>query len=310
MAQLDISQAAFSGFDVIKRNWFTPVVWGLVATVITVLPILFVLPSLVDMFQLAGGALGNGVEPSDTEITKLANQVNVVQPISWLTQLLVHGLVTGAVFRAVLHPEQKSWFYMRLGLGEVMLVATSLVMYIIASCAMFIPFLAGFVVGLALWWVSQAAAIIVGILVALAGLGVVIWGCLRFSIGLPMSHDRKEFLLFEAWKLTKGNSGALLGMGLVAFIIGWLISMVVIGVMFGVGALLLLGNGGFEALQALDDSKDFAAFFTAERTQTLLIFGGVFLVVSTAVQGYALAIMGAPWADAYRQLGLPKEEVF
>jgi hypothetical protein len=301
---------AFAGFGVIKRSWFTPIVWGLVATVIAGVPVLFILPAMIEMFQVVGASVGTDVAPDQAEITRLSNQINIIQPISWLTQLVVHGLVTGAVFRAVLHPDQKRWFYMRVGMGEVMLVAASLVMYIIATVASIIPFLVGFVVGLILWWVSHAAAIIVGILVALIGLGVVIWGCLRFSIGLPMSHDRKEFLLFEAWKKTAGNAGALLGMGLVSFIIGWLIAMVIIGAMFGLGAFLLFSNGGFEALQALDDSKDFAAFFTPERTQTLLIFGSLYLIVATVVQGYVLTIVGAPWADAYRQLGLPKEEVF
>lgn len=310
MARLEISEAAFAGFGVIKRNWLAPIVWGLVATVISFIPILFILPTMMELFGTMAGAIGQGVEPDEAEMLRLSNQINVIQPINWLTQLVVHGLVTGALFRAVLHPEQKNWFYMRVGMGEVMLVAASLVMYIIAIVASIIPFLLGFIVGLALWWVSHAAAIILGILVALIGLGVVIWGCLRFSLGLPMSHDRKQFLLFESWKMTAGNAGGLLGMALVSFIIGSLIAMLVIGAMMGVGALLLLGNGGFEALQALDDSKDFGAFFTPERTQTLLIFGGLYLIVATAVQGFVLTIMGAPWAEAYRQLGGPGEEVF
>ncbi|MDO9335607.1 MAG: hypothetical protein Q7T61_04350 [Caulobacter sp.] len=310
MAKLDISQSAFSGFDVIRRNWLAPGVWGLVQVVLALLPLLFVGPLLLEYFSTIFGEISRGGEPNSAEVMRLSSQLNMVQPISWITQLLAQGLVTGAIIRAVLHPEDKRWFFMRLGMGEVMLVAVSLVFTILYVLAILVAAIVVAIVGFAVAAASREAGIGIAILLGIAAFGVLIWGSLRFSLAFAMSHDKKQFLLFESWNKTRGHAGSLFGMGLLSLVVGGLISMVVAGVMLAIGAFAVLGNGGFEALQALDASKDFSAFFTPERTQALIAFGILYLIVASAINGYVGTILTAPWAEAYRQLGREDEEVF
>jgi hypothetical protein len=310
VAHLDVSQSAFSGFGVISRNWIAPAIWGLVQTVLAVLPMLLVLPTLMEFFGAISGAISRGVEPDEAEMMRLSTQMNMIQPLTWITQLLAQGLVTGAIIRAVLHPEDRRWFYMRLGMGELMLVAVSLVFTIIFVVAFIVAAIVVAIFGFAIGAANEGAGIAAAVLVGMIAFGVIIWGCLRFSLGFAMSHEKKQFLLFESWRMTEGHAGGLFGMGLLSVVIGWLISVVVIGVLFGIGAFLLLGNGGFEALQALDDTQDFSAFFTPERTQALIGFGVLYLIVASAINGYVGTIFTAPWAEAYRQLGAENAEVF
>lgn len=310
MAHLDVSQSAFSGFGVISRNWIAPAVWGLVQTVLAVLPMLLVLPTLIEMFGMIFGSIGKGMEPDEAELMRLSTQMNMVQPLTWITQLLAQGLVTGAIIRAVLHPEDKRWFYMRLGMGEVMLVAVSLVFSIIAIVAIVVAAIVVAIFGFAIGAASEGAGIAAAVLVGMVAFGVIIWGCVRFSLGFAMSHEKKQFLLFESWRMTDGHAAGLFGMGLLSVVIGWLISMVVVGVLIAIGVALLFSNGGFEALQALDDTKDFSAFFTPERTQGLIGFGVLYLIVASAINGYVGTIFTAPWAEAYRQLGGENPDVF
>jgi hypothetical protein len=310
MAHLDVSQSAFSGFGVISRNWVAPAIWGLVQTVLAVLPMLLVLPALIEMFGLFSGAIGKGIEPDEAELMRLSTQMNMVQPLTWITQLLAQGLVTGAIIRAVLHPEDSRWFYMRLGMGELMLVAVSLVFTIIFVVAFIVAAIVVAIFGFAIGAANEGAGIAAAVLVGMVAFGVIVWGSLRFSLGFAMSHEKKQFLLFESWRMTEGHAGGLFGMGLLSVVVGWLISMVVVGVLIGVGIFLLLGNGGFEALRALDDTQDFAAFFTPERTQALIAFGVLYLIVASAINGYVGTIFTAPWAEAYRQLGGENAEVF
>lgn len=310
MAHLDISQSALSGFGVIRRNWVAPAIWGLVQTVLAVLPMLLILPTLMDLFALFSGSVARGVEPDQAELMRLSAQMNIVQPLTWITQLLAQGLVTGAIIRAVLHPEDRRWFYMRLGMGELMLVAVSLVFTIIFVVAIVVAAIVAAIFGFAIGAANEGAGVAAAVLVGMIAFGVIIWGSLRFSLGFAMSHEKKQFLLFESWRMTQGHAGGLLGMGLLAVVIGWLISMVVILVLMGVGFYLVLGNGGFEALQALDGSRDFSAFFTPGRVQGLIAFGVIYLIVASAINGYVGTIFTAPWAEAYRQLGGENEEVF
>lgn len=310
MAHLDVSQSAFSGFGVIRRNWVAPAIWGLVQTVLAVLPMLLILPTLIELFSLFSGSVAKGFEPDQAELMRLSAQMNIVQPLTWITQLLAQGLVTGAIIRAVLHPEDRRWFYMRLGMGELMLVAVSLVFTIILVVAVVVVAIVVAIFGFAIGAANEGAGIAAAVLVGMVAFGVLVWGGLRFSLGFAMSHEKKQFLLFESWRMTEGHAGGLFGVALLSIIIGWLISMVVILVLVVLGFFLVLGNGGLEALQALDDTKDFSAFFTPGRVQGLIAFGAIYLIVASAINGYIGTIITAPLAESYRQLRGENEEVF
>lgn len=313
LAQLDIGRTAFAGLGVIGRNGFAPLVWGLVQTVLAFVPLLLIVPTMGEYLSLIM-ASGGDLDPQNPELLRLANQMNVIQPISWICQLAAHGLVTGAIFRAVLHPEDKRWFFMRLGMGELMLIAVSLVYLIITVVAVVVAAIVVAIVGFAIGAANETAGITAAVVVGLIVLGVLIWASLRFSLGFAMSHDRKQFLLFESWRMTRGHAGGLFGAGLLAVIVGWLISVAVMLVLIVVAVAIFFGSGGpalFESLQNVDAPGDvFSQLFTPERTPVLIAFGALYVFAVTVIQGYVGTIFTAPWAEAYRQLALPSEEVF
>lgn len=315
MAQLDISTTALSGFGVIRRTGFAPIIWGLVQSVLAFLPVLLILPTMLEFFSVIASS-GPDFDPQNAEVMRLSNQINVVQPISWICQLAAHGLVTGAIFRAVLHPDDKRWFYMRLGMGELMLVAVSIVYTLLCVVALFA---AAIVIGILAFAVgglgqNEGAGVTVAVVLGLVAVGALIWASLRFSLGFAMSHDKKQFLLFESWKLTSGHAGGLFGAGLLSVIVGWLISMVLVLVLVAIGAAIFFGSGGVAFVQSLENVQDFNDFtsrvFTPERTPLLIALGGLYVIAVAVIQGYVGTIFTAPWAEAYRQLAGPNEEVF
>lgn len=305
MAKLNIGKTAFSGFGVIGRHPIAPIIWGVVALVLALGPMLLVLPTMLEFFAMGFRGATTGAQPDTAEMMRLQNQMNIVSPLSWIAGLLSYAVTTGAVFRAMLKPAEKSWFFMRVGMGELMLVAVSIVYFILLVVAFLVAALVVGIIGFAVAQASQNAGIIAAVVSGLAALGVLIWVGLRFSLAFAMSWDRKSFLLFESWKLTAGNGLALVLMALVNFIVCFVISGFIFGILIGFGAFAALGNGGFEALSGSNPE----AFFTPERLMALLPWGIALVVLSTIVQAYLNVVMTAPYAEAYRELVPPVEEV-
>ncbi|NBB15020.1 hypothetical protein GVN21_06590 [Caulobacter sp. SLTY] len=305
MAKLDIAQTAFSGFGLIRREPIAPLVWGLVQTLLAMLPLVFIGPVLLEMFSSLAASGGTG-EPDMSQLLAYQAQLNLFAPVSWVLGLLSYGVITGATFRAILSPEDKAWFFMRVGMAEVMLVVVSIVWVILLVVAM-VPL--GLIVAIFAFigsMVSEGVAILLGVLLGFVAVGVLIWGAMRTSLAFAMSFERKGFLLFESWKPTKGNSFRLFLMWLLNFIVVVILSSLVMGVVFGILAGVALGGGGMEALMA----EDFAAFFTPERLSLLIPLGIVAMLLSAALQGYLNVLLIAPWAEAYRQLVPKTAEVF
>ncbi|MBX3480712.1 MAG: hypothetical protein KF842_09935 [Caulobacter sp.] len=301
MAGFNISDAALSGFGVIKRNPLAPAVWGLVQMALVAVPLLLILPSMIELFGLAAHAAQTDQEPEISQIMAIQSRMMMVSPLSWLGQLVGTGLVIGAVFRAVLSPGEGRWFFMRFSMAEVMLVAVSIVFKILLAVAILVGVIVVAIAAVALYQASEAAGIIAGVIGGLALVIAAIWGGLRFSLSWPMSFDRKNFLLFESWPLTRGQAGGLFLMGLLNAILVTIIQSVVFGAVFGVVAAAFFGLGGF-------DFTDETQFLQPERLKALIPWGIGLMVLSGLVSGYLIALMAAPWAAAYKALR-PQEVV-
>lgn len=297
MAKFDISAAAFAGFGVIKRNPLAPAVWGLVQVALVALPLMLMLPTLIELFRLAAEAARTDQEPEMAQVMALQSQMMLVSPLSWIGQLAGTGLIIGAVFRAVLSPADKAWFFLRFSMAEVMLVAVSIVFKILLTMALVVGAIVVAIAAVAVYQASEGVGVLVGVIGGLALVGAGVWAGLRFALGWPLSFDRKAFLLFESWPLTKGQAGGLFLMALLNLIVVFVIQSLVFGVVLGVAAVALVGSGGFD-INAIEDPD----FFTPERLRGLIPWGLGLMAISGILSGYLATLMTAPWAAAYKAL--------
>jgi hypothetical protein len=302
VAQLDIGRTAFIGFDLIRRNPLAPAVWGIVQTVLLVGPLLLVLPVLADFMTMAFDAGRAGHQPQMADIVAIQSRMAIISPLSWIAELLARGLVIGAVFRAVLSPADGKWFFMRIGMAELMLVCVSLVFSILLAIGMMVGAIVVAIVALIAGFASQTVGVLVAVVGVLALVGVMLWVGVRFALGFAMSFDRKGFLLFESWPLTKGHGGGLLAVAVLNLVVVGLIQALVFGAVFGVAVFAIIGAGGIDA-SAWSDPE---AYFTPARIAALvppLIPWAVGLgLIGAVLSGYFIALFMAPWAEAYRVL--------
>jgi hypothetical protein len=319
MAQFSIGQAAFSGYGLVARKPLSVVAWGIAYFVVVGLPAVafFMLlgPAMIDAFKHMS-ATTPGARPDVASLMAMQGPLNLYRLVSIATGIVIRAILTAAVFRAILRPQQRGFFYLRLGADELwqgLLVICFFILDIVALIALGIV---GAIVGGIFFAVGHAIGGVGGNLISFGGAGAVgiaclwvfIWLSLRFSMAAPMTFAEKQFRLFESWKFTKGQAGNLFWMALILFVVLFIICFVLY-------MITVLGVVGVIAASshALDQGQ-LKSMFNKPPAELLKMFApwaAVGLVVGSILTGAFHAIIFAPWATAYRQLsgvaGLAKE---
>lgn len=310
MARFSVSGAATAGFGVIGRAPLAVLVWGLVILVTLVGPMVGLMWTLVPQFveliktmpQPGSATATTGADPAMlARMMQMQASMMGVNAISWLGGAVVKGVVVGAVFRAVLQPDQKRWAYLRLGKSELWLALVTLVQGVLFMMAYFAVAIGGLILGMIVYLAGAAMGdggkLVAGfliVLVVLAAAGLLIWGVLRLSMAGPMSFAEGEFRLFESWAFTRGQSGRLLGMALLLALIVIALELVLYAVL-GVAAFGSWQGirATVEALRGQPPEAWLRAFWK------LAAIGGVVL---SFVGAFAMTLIYAPWAKAYQEL--------
>jgi len=137
-----------------------------------------------------------------------------------LIALGVFVLLWAAVFRAVLFPEDRRFFYLRLGMDELRLLGTVLVVFVGGYLAVVVG---GVIVTMVLVAIGKAVAGdggagLVAILAFVALFCVAIWAFVRVSPCGPLTIYRRKVIIGPAWRLTKGVFWRLLAAYLLLFV--------------------------------------------------------------------------------------------
>jgi hypothetical protein len=305
VAGFSAGQAIGSGFRLIGREPKTMLIW-IVAYAVwvgAIYALMFgAMPELLGYYQEMARAGTEGGEPDPSQAMAMVSKMFAVMPILLILALVGYSIMLGAVYRATLHPEDRKFGYLRFGRGELWLMLTLLVwsiligfIYIVASIAVTVV---GGVIGVALAGGAQGdpAAVAAPILI---GMGLcwlfMIWIMLRLSLALPMSHDQQRFVIFDSWKVTRGQSLKMFGVGVALVVLVFVIELVLVSVIAGVA---LAGAGGLEA---------FVTAQTDVLARSLMVWFPVFVLVAAVFSVLLFTIMATPIADIYRQLTAPDE---
>lgn len=311
MAEFSSSGAVSAGFDLIGKRPVSVILWGVVYLLILLVPTGLVLawlasdlPSLLKDLQAAQARAAN--EPAafpPMGVFRLQMRLMLLQPVLVVATLGARALVTGAIFRAVLEPENRAYASLRFGKAELWLALLLFAKEFILGVFILGVFLSGAILAVLGWmlsgvvpepWTGWVRALL--IFASVIGVVVVsIWLVLRLSLAAPMTFAEKEFRLFESWTLTRGHSWRLLGVALLLGLIG-------IGIGMVMNIFLFVGAGGvLQQLMRIDRAENPLAqlpALLAALTPVLVTLGLVELLAA----GPTMAIFTAPWAHIYREL--------
>lgn len=289
------TDCAFEGFRLTRRAPVAVLIWA--AAYAGFFGLLFALvgPHFVTILSLITQMEGQA-EPSMEAMQPLMQAYGVI--IAWALPLglLFTAVISTAIARSVIRPEEVRFGYLRLGKDEFRVLGASL----IVSLIMFGMSIAGFTV------ISLASAAAMAIpalwlavvLLALAMVTLAIWLSVRLSLVVPATFAEGRIMLKPAFVITgKKVFWPLLGMAIIA----WVMAMLVGLLGSAVAAPLSLMVGGTERLIAMEG---------ASLPRLLGALGpmlAVSLVVNAVMTAAQIAIMYAPFSAAYLQIkGAPR----
>ena len=285
------TDAAFEGFRIMRRNPVAVGLWALAYLIFFGL-IFAVFGGSIAQITAVSADMQSGGEPTmqDFEAFGLgyAVMIGVVGPLS----LVLSAVLSAAVVRAVLSPEQKGFGYMRLGADELRVLVVSVVMVSLIFLAAVVAFGA---VGLLAGFTAQSGINLLWLLVVLLGLAAlafVVWLSLRLSLAVPITVSERRISIFESFAMTRGRSLPLLGMMIIACIMAMLLN-----VLSGIIAMpLTFAAGGLDSLAALDGEPTLAVLQAAAPAIA------VWVVLNAVFSALQMVVLSAPFAAAYRDL--------
>ncbi len=314
MDRANIWPAFFEGFRLIGRKPIAVLMWAVVYVGITAIPVIL-------SFLVGGGDLASlsqrleAWDPASGDpAPSLAGPLNgLIQIFSLVLSIFTWALLQVALFRAILRPEDRRWFYLDFRADELRVAVVGIVLWLLAVVALVAVMLVialpmGVAIGLsAAGDGGMGGAILAGVvggLAILAALLALLYFYVRLGFAVPLTVAEGKINIFEGWAFTRGYAGQLFGFALVQilFNIALVLGVVIVGVLlFAVGAVAL-------GLQAASGASALQTFTTLG---PMMI---VFLLLYVLLAYVLNLLVVAPWTRIYQIIaekrGLTGVEVF
>ena len=289
-----VADAVAAGFTLIRRRPGSVLIWGLMRTLYSCCSLALIAPMFLARVREILSRARDGVPPDPASLSGL-HGANLLLSFAGA---LVAAVMSCAVFRAVLKPEEGKWAYLRIGSAELFLFLLTIGLVVTAAVGAFLVAIPLIMITLvAALAHAQAAAAIIAIVGVIGLLAVLCWVFLRLSMAGPMMVEDGKFHLGDAWGLTRGHAADLFVIAASLFIV-LLVIEVVIGAFTVAVGLATLGHvaGGLAALHGFLVRPP--AEILAGVAPGVIVLG----LVAIPVFGCLSAIIAAPWANAYRDL--------
>lgn len=289
MSKISASDAAFSGFRIVRENLKTVAIWTVAMTVLSLIYNMLAIQYFGVQMQALADYLADNSSP-DPEI--FATHVSNLLPLSlWSLpySLILNGVIFAALNRVVLRPEDRRAAYLGLGAPELRQAAVWLLMVLVLMGVLFLgSLLAGFLGAL-----GGAMGAFLGLLCFVGAFCAAIYLAVRLSFASSVTFDLGKITLFRSMPETKGLFWPLLGAYLLAAVMSVIVVLLIWTIVSAIG---LIASGDLAATGKMmrADTSSLQAYFTPVGVVRTL-FAGLITVLTT------LIVFG-PAPTVYREL--------
>lgn len=311
MATFSIGEAASSGFRIIRQHPKAVLMWSLAYLVIVLLSQVVMTaalwPDIMGATEEAARYTGpEGPSAADIEAALgMPAHIALLQLIQFPAIMLWGLMLYGAVYRAVLEPENSSRWYMRIGmqefwLGAIWSVAGMVSFFAVAVAAIPLAILAAILAAVNGGAMPTGAWVVLG-LAALPCVALMWWASIRLSLASPMSFTKRTVLLFESWAITRGHALRIFLTEVAAF--GWalLAGLAFLAILFAVMVVGAIGFGlyaGIGEAAGVVPNSDIPTYLIVAMMVAALAACALVSIQVTVL----CVIIAAPSAAIYRQL--------
>ncbi|HEX5183633.1 MAG TPA: hypothetical protein VFW19_10840 [Allosphingosinicella sp.] len=291
---MDIGVVIGGGFRIIRDKPLAVLAWAIVF-LLMLFPTLYLMrPMMEAQAQMQAQVAANDPQAQLAAMGVMMGRLLLL----FLMSLVVYVILFAAAQRAVLKPEQRGFFYIRLGMDELRLLALSiifLVAYYVATLVLTVvlSILMAIVIGAT---GSAGAAAILSVAMIVALIAFTAFYYIRFGLAFPLTMLREKIVIGEAWRISRGRFWALFAASLVVVTIIAILWIAVTSVTSGAYFADVARNAG-----------DPAAVQRLERAQVARELGfsvtSVVMWVGAALAGaLTVTLWGGSAATAVKQL--------
>ena len=297
MGEFSADRAITAGFRLIGREPAAFLVWIVAYLVIGVAPQMgafaLILPQWSRLMQEVAASAASHSTMNSAAMMRAQFGMLQLEPLIWITSLVSHTVLFAAVYRAVLFPEDRRFFYLRLGGRELWLGLVLMVLVVMAFLLMLVTMLpTGIAIGLMAALGRGAPGVqFLAFPLVFAVLAAVVWVLLRLSLAPPQSFAERGFRLYESWDLTRGHAGKMFLVVLAFVVMAWIAEAILAAVLLGLA-------GGFADPASLWTWVRHPRFDLAALAPWLVAGGLAVGVLSVAF----ITLFAAGWAEIYRDL--------
>lgn len=284
------SDAAFEGFRIVRRTPLAVVGWTLLHLAVFGLTFALVGRVMIDLTQQAEAIRGVS-EPSMEQLAPLLQGYALVFGVAGPLSVLASTMLTTAIVRTVLEPDQKRLGFMRLGMDEVRVFGVYLIQFILLGIYYVAVMAICIMIGAMAKASGQPWLFIPCFLLAIAGVIGLVWIAVKLSLTAPIIVAEKRFALFDSFKLTKGHFWPLLGMAILAGV------MAIVIAILGMVIALPFQSGLAGPIAQIEEGAALLPLLT----QHAPFFIG-WAVVNALISALQLAVVYAPFSAAYRDI--------
>lgn len=309
MTKLKGREALFSGFDLMRREPRLLLSLAAVYLVSGVLPQLLaywaVWPEVLTALDAASkAALTGGKADQVPEMAQMQAHMLPYQLLAFPLSIAGTMAMYGAVYRAVLRPDDRGFGYLRLGRREGAMFLTSLTAIFLLIVAMIAATLVIVILVMGVRMVAGPDSSVTGLVTfGLVLVAVILcgWCAIRLSLAYPMAFADGRFRLFESWALTRGHGWKIFGIQLAMIAIVIAVELAVALIVILIGMAVGIGVSGHADAIAQAMTAKMAQGAETWVPQFAGAYVGLMAVASVIVAGFYIFAV-APSADIYRQL--------
>ncbi|MFY8210207.1 MAG: hypothetical protein ACOVOE_12935, partial [Caulobacter sp.] len=274
MAKFSASDAAFSGFRLVRENLKTVGIWIAVMTVVSIIANALTIHFFGAQMEAAMTLMSNPDGASPEEMTKLADQM--IPTLLWTLpyNLVVQGVTLAALNRMIQRRDDNRFAFLRMGKDELLQIAVS----VLTGLLLMAVFFGG---ALLTGVLSAVGGGLLGVLVLLGAILGAIYLLVRLSLASAMTFDKGEIVFFRSMSVTKGAFWSLLGAYLVAVVMSAIVWLLIVIIVYAAVAIV---TGDFSAaggaLRA--DTTSLSSYFTPSGIVQQL-FSGFMAVLSALI---------------------------
>lgn len=289
MSRFSASDAAFSGFRLVRENLKAIAVWAAVMTVLSIISNVLAIQYFGVKLEALMSYLSDNNNPDPEEALRLIADLTPLMLWSLPYSLVVNGVIFGALNRLVLRPQDSRFAFLRLGKQELRQAAV----WVLTSLVLMGVLFAGSLVAGFLGGMGGPTGAFLALLGLVGSFCAVIYLAVRLSFAPAVTFETQKITVFKSMPETKGLFWPLLG----AYVLAVVMSIIVVLLIWTiVSAIGLVASGDLSATGKMlrADTSSLQAYFTPAGIVQAL-FSGVISILTT------LIVFG-PAPTIYREL--------